>query len=69
MWETKFYPLKVDKKVLRFTYLYEKSFEYGIDVENLKNLFIILGVYCGQSKSELNNMKWAIEFVTGFQTD
>ena len=22
MWETKFYPLKVDKKVLRFTYLY-----------------------------------------------
>ena len=51
MWETKFYPLKVDKKVLRFTYLYEKSFEYGINVENLTNLFIILGVYCGPTKT------------------
>ena len=66
MWELKLYPLKISKKVLRFTYLFEKSHEYGINVENLGNLFIVLGIYCGKSQNHLASMKEAIEIITGF---
>lgn len=66
MWELKLYPLKISKRVLRFTYLFEKSHEYGINVENLGNLFIVLGIYCGKNENNLANMKEAIEVITGF---